>query len=66
MFNKEIFIYFLEGVNTDKTVVFQYHNESLFNTMLGRFRKWESQNKIHILDVRNSIYTTSEILEGVK
>ena len=51
-FKKEIFVMVKQG----EPKIFQYNDESLFNLMLSRFRKWESEGKLDIIEVRQAQY----------
>lgn len=55
-FSKEIMIH-AKGVEGIRTL--QYHDEQVFDTMLARLRKWESEGKLDIIDVRDSQYSVA-------
>lgn len=50
-------ILILTNIPEKPIVTFQYETGSeLFNTMLARFRTWETQGKLSIIDVRPAQY----------
>lgn len=55
--NNKAEILILTGVKDKPIATFQYETGSkLFNTMLTRFRRWESEGKLSIVDVRKAEY----------
>jgi len=46
-FRREIFMLCKLPTGGQKSVIAKYENETMFNTMLSRFQKWERENKLH-------------------
>jgi hypothetical protein len=43
---------FIQDIKSGKFTIFQYPDSEMYSTMLPRFRKWESEGKLHIIDIR--------------